>query len=88
MTDLTEIIQSAIKSNKIIIGYKESIKFIKTNSPKMIILAKDVPEKIKKEIEDNTKVFEIEVKIFKGSCKDLGVICGKPFPVTTLVIKG
>lgn len=88
MTDLTEIIQSAIKSNKIVIGYRESIKFIKTNSPKMIIIAKDAPEKIKKEIEHNAKIFGIEVQIFNGSCKDLGIICGKPFPVTTLVIKG
>jgi large subunit ribosomal protein L30e len=88
VTDLTKIIQSAIKSNKIIIGYRESIKFIKTNSPKMIIIAKDAPEKIRKEIEDNAKIFEIEVKIFEGSCKDLGTICGKPFPVTTLAIKG
>lgn len=88
MTELTETIQSAIKSNNIIIGYNESIKFIKNNSPKIVIIANDAPEKIKKEIENNAKVFEIEVQIFKGTCKDLGVICGKPFPVTTLVIKG
>lgn len=87
MTELTEKIQSAIKSKKIIIGYKESIKFIKTNSPKTIIVAMNTPEKMKKEIEYNAKISGIELEVFEESSKELGILCGKPFPVTTLVIK-
>ncbi len=87
MTELTEKIQSAIKSKKIIIGYKESIKFIKTNSPKLIIVAMNTPEKMKKEIEYNAKISGIELQVFEESSKELGIECGKPFPVTTLVIK-
>jgi large subunit ribosomal protein L30e len=71
-----------------VIGYKESIKFIKTDSPKIVIIAKNAPEKIKREIEENAKISGIDVQIFKGSSKELGILCGKPFPVTTLVIKG
>ena len=39
-------IRSALKSNNAIIGYKESIKFIKMNSPKLIVIAENTPEKI------------------------------------------
>jgi large subunit ribosomal protein L30e len=85
---LTEDIQRAIKSDNIIIGYKESIKFIKTGSPKIIIVAKNIPEKMKKEIEHNAKISKVKLEIYEGSSGELGVICGKPFPVTTLVIKG
>lgn len=85
---LAEEIQSAIKSNKVILGYNESIKFIKVNSPKLIVMAKNTPEETKKEIEYNAKISNAKLEIFDGSSKDLGVLCGKPFPVTTLVIKG
>jgi large subunit ribosomal protein L30e len=85
---LTEIIQNALKSNKIIIGYKKSIKFMKLNTPKLVIIAKNSPENIRKEIEHNAKMAGVKVEIFEGSSKELGIVCGKPFPITTLVIKG
>lgn len=84
---IVEDIQDALKSNKLILGYKESIKFIKTNSPKLVVIAKNVPEDMRKEIEYNTKISGSKVEIFNGSSKELGLVCGKPFPVTTLVIK-
>jgi len=84
---LTETIQSALKSGKVIIGYEESIKFIKISAPKLIVIAKNAPEKIKNEIEYNAKIAKIKVEIFDGNSKELGVICGKPFPVTALTIK-
>jgi large subunit ribosomal protein L30e len=85
---LVEIIRDALKSKKIILGYKESIKFIKTSSPKLIVISKNVPEKIKKEVEYNAKISGSKLEIFNGSSKELGIVCGKPFPVSTLVIKG
>jgi ribosomal protein L30E len=46
-----------------------------------------VPEKIRKEIEHNAKIAGIKVEIFDKSSKELGVLCGKPYPVSVLVIK-
>lgn len=82
-----ETIQSAIKSKNVVIGYKESIKFIKLSTPKLIVIAKNAPEKIKSDIEYSAKISKAKVENFDGTSKQLGVICGKPFPVTTLVIK-
>lgn len=78
----------ALKENKVIIGYKESIDFIKSNKPKLVVMTKNIPENMRKEIEHNAKIFGLEVIIFDGSSKELGVVCGKPFPISTLVIKG
>ncbi|MHA1743115.1 MAG: 50S ribosomal protein L30e [Candidatus Heimdallarchaeota archaeon] len=86
--NLVETIQTALKTGKVIIGYRESIKFIKTNTPKLIVVAENSPAGMRKEIEHNAKVAGVKVEVFNGSSKELGVICGKPFPVTTLVIKG
>ncbi|MGC8812499.1 MAG: ribosomal L7Ae/L30e/S12e/Gadd45 family protein [Candidatus Aenigmatarchaeota archaeon] len=84
---LAKTIQEAIKNKKAIIGYRESVKYLRTNKAEMIVIAENSPEKIKKEIEHIAKVDGIKLEIVKDS-KELGVICGKPFPVTTLVIKG
>jgi len=88
MMTLVEEVQSAMKSNKVIFGYRESIKFIKTDSPKLVVIANNIPDKIRKEIEYNAKLSNAKLEIFNGSSKDLGVICGRPFPIATLVIKG
>ncbi len=86
--DLVKEIQTALKENKVIIGFRESVDFIKMNKPKMIVIAKNIPKVMREEIEHNAKIFGIEVKVFEGSSKELGIICGKPFPISTLVIKG
>lgn len=85
---LSDEIQNAIKQKKAIIGYRESIKYIKQDYPKIIVIAKNIPENYRKEIEHNTKISKVKVEVFDGSSKDLGVICGKPFPVSTIAIKG
>lgn len=84
---LIKEIKDAIKSGKIVIGYRKSIKFIKNNKPKVVIIANNIPEKMREEIQNHVKVFGLNLKIFDGSSKELGIVCGKPYPVTTLVIK-
>jgi len=85
---LTVIIQEAIKSKKIIIGYRNTVRFIKLNSPKLIVVAENIPRKMKEEIEYNSKVSNIKIEMFEGTSKELGVVCGKQFPISALAIKG
>ncbi|MBI2543027.1 MAG: 50S ribosomal protein L30e [Candidatus Aenigmarchaeota archaeon] len=85
---VVEEIQSSIKSNKTIIGYNESITFIKTGKPKLVVVANNLPVSSRKEIEHNAKVGKIKLEVFDGTSRELGVICGKPYPVSAIVIKG
>jgi large subunit ribosomal protein L30e len=84
---LEEEILNANKTGNIIVGYRQSRKFIKLDRAKVVVLASNVPEKIRKEIEHNAKIAGIKVEIFDKSSKELGVLCGKPYPVSVLVIK-
>ncbi|MBS3055670.1 MAG: 50S ribosomal protein L30e [Candidatus Aenigmarchaeota archaeon] len=86
--NVQEEVQTALKDNKAILGYRRSIKFIKLNSPKLIVVSNNLPEKVRKEIDHNAKVSGAKVETFNGTSKELGIICSKPFPVSTLVIKG
>jgi large subunit ribosomal protein L30e len=88
MIKMERLIKRAIKGGNAIIGYKKSIKFIKMNKPKTVIIANNIPEHFRKELEHNCKIMKIKIRVFKGSSKELGVICGKPYPISTIVIKG
>lgn len=83
-----EIIQEALKSKKIVLGYRNSIKFIKVKIPKVIVISNNLPETLRKEIEQNAKVGKMKVEVFSGTSRELGTFCGKPFPVSALVIEG
>ena len=85
---LTVTIQEAIKSKKIVIGYRNTVRFIKLKSPKLIVVAENIPRKMKEEIEHNSKVSNIKIETFSGTSKELGVVCGKQFPISALAIKG
>jgi large subunit ribosomal protein L30e len=82
-----EEIKNVIKSKDIIIGYRKAIKFMKSDKPKMVIIANNIPEKMKKEIETHVKIFNLDMRVFDGDSKKLGIICGKPYPVTTIIVK-
>ncbi len=84
---LADEISQAMKAKAAIIGYRESIKFLKVDKPQKIILASNIPETMRKEIEHNSKVSGVKVETFDGSSKDLGVVCGKPFPIAVLLLK-
>lgn len=86
--NVQEEVQTAVKNSKVVLGYRRSIKFIKLNAPKLIVICNNIPEKARKEIEHNAKVSGVKVETFNGTSKELGIICSKPFPVSTLVIKG
>jgi large subunit ribosomal protein L30e len=84
---LTETLQSALKAGKAILGFRRSIKFIKSSKPKLIIVANNLPGRMREEIEYNARLLGVEVKVFEGDSKELGVVCGKPFPITTIAIR-
>ena len=86
--NLQETIQEALKTSRAVLGYKDSVKFIKVNTPKVIVISNNLPESLRKEIEHEAKVSNIKLEVFEGNSKELGTFCGKPFPVSTLVIKG
>lgn len=87
--NLRGTIRSSLKAGKTVIGYKRSVKFLKTSpaSVSKIIIAKNTPDEMKHEIKHSADIAKKEVEVFDGSSKELGIVCGKSFPITTLVVK-
>ena len=85
--NITKLIKTKMKENKIILGYRTVIKSIKTSRPELIVFANNIPEDKKRMIEHNAKIAKIEIKEYSSDGVNLGLICGKPFPVSVLAIK-
>ena len=85
--DLAKLIKTKVKENKIILGYRTVIKFIKNGRPELIVFANNIPEEKRRMIEHNAKIAKIEIKEYPNDGVNLGLVCGKPFPVSVLAIK-
>lgn len=85
--DLEKTIKENLKENKVIIGFKSVIKILKKGSPQMIVLANNIPEENKKMIIHNAQISNVEIKEYQNDNVNLGLVCGKPFPISVLAIK-
>jgi large subunit ribosomal protein L30e len=80
-------LRNALNEKKVIIGSKQSMKNLKLKNVKLVIVANNCPENIKKDIDYYSKLTGIKVEKFDGTAKQLGVLCGKPFSIAVLAIK-
>jgi large subunit ribosomal protein L30e len=86
--ELIKLIKEKVKKKKVILGYKAVVKSIKTSRPELIIIANNLPEGKKRVVEYNAKISKVEVKEYPKDSVALGLLCGKPFSVGVLAIKG
>jgi large subunit ribosomal protein L30e len=76
------MLRIAMKTGRVLIGSKEAIK--RNNDVKLVIMASNCPEHIKREINENIKV--VLVFEYAGSGVDLGYVCGKPYLISVLSV--
>lgn len=86
--NLVNLLQEKVKENNVVFGYNKVIKLLKSSHPKMIVIAKNMPKEKKETILHNAKLSKVEVKEFDNDNVNLGLVCGKPFSVSVLAIKG
>jgi large subunit ribosomal protein L30e len=77
----------AVKTGKVGFGSKDAIVSTATARAKMIILAKNIREAERDEIQHNAEQSAIPIYVFPGSSLDLGAVCEKPFPVSAIVVR-
>lgn len=80
--ELDRALQTAIKTGKVKIGSKQTIKAVKNGEPKLVIIAKNCPVKIRRQIE----AAKIPIYEYSGQSIDLGLACGLPHTIATMAI--
>merc|ERR1711974_120702 len=75
-----------MKSGKYMLGYKQTLKTLRSGKSKLVIIANNTPPLRKSEIEYYAMLAKTGVHHYAGNNNELGTACGKYFRVCTLSI--
>ncbi len=81
-----EELRRLVKEKKAIVGTNRTLKLLKLGKIAKVVLAKNVPEDIRKDIEYYAKLANVEVIQLDVENVELGAMVGKPFKVTVIGI--
>ena len=84
--DYLNELKSSVASKKVTIGSKETLRNLKSKKIKLVVIAQNCPEAVKKEIISCKGASNIGLEEFNGSAKQLGLFCGKPFHIAAIGI--
>merc|ERR1712172_382795 len=79
-------LQLVIKSGKYSLGYKSTLKTLRSGKSKLVIICNNCPPLRKSEIEYYAMLAKTHVHHYTGNNVDLGTACGKYFRVSSLSI--
>ncbi len=79
-------IQLVMKSGKTALGYKTTLKSLRSSKAKMVIISNNTPALRKSEIEYYALLAKCQVHHYTGNNSDLGTACGKFFRVSMVAI--
>ena len=76
----------AINTGRVHLGSKVALREMRRGRARIAILSSNCPEETREAIENYGRLSETPVLRHKKDSLDLGVLCGKPFPVSTIVV--
>ena len=75
-----------MKSGKYTLGYKSTLKTLRSGKSKLVIISNNMPPLRKSEIEYYAMLAKTHVRSYNGSNSDLGTACGKYYRVSVASI--
>ncbi|GAD99215.1 60S ribosomal protein L30 [Paecilomyces variotii No. 5] len=75
-----------MKSGKVTLGYKSTIKTLRSGKAKLVIIAANAPPLRKSELEYYSMLSKTPVHHFSGNNIELGTACGKLFRTSTMAV--
>jgi len=84
--DVVREIQTALRTGKVVLGSKQTLKMVVTGRAKLVIIASNIPEHLRRDIVRYCKLSRTPVYEFPGTSWDLGAVCNKPFMVAAMAV--
>lgn len=81
-----EELKSVLKEGGVLIGVKRTKKSLLTGKSKLVIIANSAPSQMRDDLSRCASLSKTPMYNFSGSAKDLGYVCGKPFPISCLSV--
>ncbi|MCD6084065.1 MAG: 50S ribosomal protein L30e [Desulfurococcales archaeon] len=79
-------IRLLLKTGKVVLGARKALRTIKLGKAKAVIIASRIPRWIEEDVKYYARLGGIPVIRFGGTSYDLGTVCGKLFPITTIAV--
>ena len=73
-----------LRKKKIVYGYREVKKKMLKGVVDLIIIAKNCPPALKRDLLNLCVTFGINHEEFDGTTMELGTVCGRPHPISVL----
>lgn len=86
VTDIEKELVNALKTGKVVLGSRKTLRYVKTGKAKAVIVAANAPPELRSDILYYAELSGIPVYVYPGTSVELGAICGKPFTVAGLAI--
>lgn len=84
--DIEKELVNALKTGRVILGSRKTLKLVKLGKAKAVIVAENAPPEIRDDIIYYARLSNIPVYVYPGTSLELGAVCGKPFTVASLAI--
>jgi len=84
--DIVREIQTAIRTGKVVLGYRRTLRELVNDRAKLVIVAKNAPSNIVEELKYYASISRTPILVFEGSSRELGAACRKPFTVSALAV--
>jgi len=87
MSSLNDELKRSISTGKVSLGSRSVLREVGLGRAKLVVIASNCPEDLRAEITKLANLSKIPVIRHPKNAVDLGILCGKPFIVSTMVIK-
>jgi len=87
MASLDDELKRTVSTGKVLLGIRSALKEVGLGRSKLVILASNCPEDLREKILTLAKLSHIPVIAHTKTGLDLGRLCGRPFIVSSIVVK-
>lgn len=86
MSSIDQQLRLALSTGRVQLGSKQTVRELRRGRARMAIISSNCPEKMREPIINYGELGDTPVLIHEKDSVDLGILCGKPYPVSAIVI--
>ena len=86
MSSVDHELRLALSTGKTQLGSKAAVRELRKGKVKLAIVSSNCPPDARATIENYSKLSQVPLMEHNKDSIDLGVLCGKPFPVSAIVV--
>ena len=84
--DIGKAIRMCLDSGKTELGFAQTMDGAKLGHGKLVVIAKNMPKQEADDMQRYCAISKIPLLVYGGTSMELGSVCGKPFPVSAMLI--